>query len=602
MRGKSGHVQGSFHDISEGEKTDVVLHQLIGYEQLLNEALTMALLTDDLATFHDRCLALVGGRLNVDRAYFFKHNEATDTMDNTHEWCAEGVVPEKDKLQGIPEKDFTWWVESMKRNEIVCYPDIAEIPDEVTKNALGSQEIKSILVVPLFLNGQYDGFLGFDDCARRRDWKQEDIDILLSLSKIVSMVTGRKLVEAEKEKLQSQLLQAQKMESVGRLAGGVAHDFNNMLTGIMGYAELCRHDIDDGHPAHEWLDGILHESRRSADLTRQLLAFARKQTIAPQVLNFNDGVGNMLKMLRRLIGEGIDLIWQPGANLGAVKIDPGQIDQILANLCVNARDAIGGRSGKLILRTENILIDEIYCAKHIEASPGAYVMLEVSDNGCGMDKETALHIFEPFFTTKDVGVGTGLGLATVYGIVKQNAGFINVYSEPNKGTTFRIHLPRVPLKTHAKQHGSQTSESPIGTETILLVEDEKAIRFTLGLCLKGLGYTVHAAESPEEALRLIEEQENIIDLLLTDVVMPGMSGRELAEKLAPDYPAMKVLYMSGYTADVIASQGILEENVQFVSKPFSRDALARKVRGVLDEHKDCGEAALRQPIFIHQVN
>jgi len=384
----------------------------------------------------------------------------------------------------------------------------------------------------------------------------------------------------EHRNLEAQLMQAQKMESIGRLAGGVAHDFNNLLMGIMGYADLCRDGLPDPHPVREWLDEITHEAERSASLTRQLLAFARRQTVAPEVVDLNDLVGNMLKMLRRLIGEDIDLVWQPGADLWSTKIDPSQLDQILANLCVNARDAING-VGKVTIETTNVSLDESYCADHVEASPGAHVMLAVSDDGCGMDHETLRNIFEPFFTTKPTGEGTGLGLATVYGIVKQNAGFVNVYSEPGKGTTFRIYLPREASARKETASESVKTDLQGGTETILLVEDEAGIRLTIRLFLERFGYTVIAAACPEEALRLVADHPDGIDLLITDVVMPGMSGRDLADKLALAYPSMKILYMSGYTANVIAHRGILDEGVQFLSKPIGRDELAQKVREVL---------------------
>jgi CheY-like chemotaxis protein len=345
----------------------------------------------------------------------------------------------------------------------------------------------------------------------------------------------------------------------------------------MGYAELCREKLPVDHPVREWVGEITKEAVRSANLTRQLLAFARKQTVAPQVLDLNDTVGNMLKMLRRLIGEDIDLSWQPGAELWSVKIDPGQVDQILANLCVNARDAIGG-AGRISIETNNVTIHADYCAEHIEAAAGSYVMLAVSDDGCGMDRETLNKVFEPFFTTKPTGEGTGLGLATVYGIIKQNNGFINVYSEPGKGTTFRIHLPRDTRVSHDVAEAAKKTASLNGTETILLVEDETAIRTIMCLILEKLGYTVIPAESPAEALRLAEAHRDGIDLMITDVVM---SGRELVEKLAPDFPSMKILYMSGYTADVIAHRGVLDEGVHFLGKPVGREELAQKVRDVL---------------------
>ena len=385
----------------------------------------------------------------------------------------------------------------------------------------------------------------------------------------------------ERKTLEAQLRQAQKMESVGRLAGGVAHDYNNIVMGILNYAELCRDDLDADHPARQWVDEITKEAQRSANLTRQLLAFARKQTIAPQVVDLNDAVGNMLKMLRRLIGEDIDLAWEPGGGLWQVHIDPGQVDQILANLCVNARDAIEG-TGKVTIETENASLDAAYCAEHEGFKPGDFAMLAVSDDGCGMDRETLEHIFEPFYTTKGQAEGTGLGLATVYGIVKQNEGFVNVYSEPGKGTTLRIYLPRFEGDDRKAKTPEKEAKPLGGDETILLVEDEKSIRVTTEKSLERLGYTVFAAETPQAALETATEQADGIDLLITDVVMPGMNGRELAEKLIPDYPDMKILYVSGYTANVIAHRGILEENVEFLAKPFSRDQLAKKLREMLE--------------------
>ena len=397
-------------------------------------------------------------------------------------------------------------------------------------------------------------------------------------------LTDIKRAEAERSRLREQLAQSQKLESIGRLAGGVAHDFNNLLMGIMNYADMCKDHIGTEHPIRQWLEEISSEAQRSANLTRQLLAFARKQTVSPQVLDVNDVVSGMLKMLRRLIGEDIDLLWQPGASLGTVKIDPGQIDQLLANLCVNARDAIAG-VGKITIETANTIFDAEYCATHSEAEPGAFVMLGVSDDGCGMDKETLEHAFDPFYTTKGVGKGTGLGLATVYGIVRQNEGFINAYSEPGKGTTFRIYLPRCTTEAHPGEVSTTKTPEPrlTGDETILVVEDEKGIRTTLQRFLEKAGYTVLVAPAPGDALPLVSNHEGTIHLLITDVVMPGMSGRELAERLAPDHPRIRVLYISGYTANVIAHRGVLEDNVEFLAKPFTRQELVHKVREILDQ-------------------
>jgi two-component system, cell cycle sensor histidine kinase and response regulator CckA len=399
--------------------------------------------------------------------------------------------------------------------------------------------------------------------------------------RIVNYVAVKRDI-TEHLQLEDQLRQAQKMESVGRLAGGVAHDYNNMLGVILGYTELALDQVAPTDPLHADLEEIRKAGRRSADITRQLLAFARKQTIAPELLDLNSTVESMLKMLRRLIGEDIDLAWRPKAGLWPVKMDPAQIDQILANLCVNARDAIAG-VGRITIETNKVSFDESSCANHAGFAPGDFVLLAVSDDGCGMDKETQEHLFEPFFTTKELGKGTGLGLATVYGIVKQNDGLINVYSELRQGTTFKIYLPR-----HGDQIEDAPAESPEETalgrgETLLLVEDEPSMLKMGKMMLERLGYEVLAAGGAGAAMRLAEEYTGEIHLLMTDVIMPEMNGRELAHRLQVRYPRLKQLFMSGYTANVIAHHGVLDEGVHFIQKPFSMEVLAAKVREALRE-------------------
>jgi two-component system, cell cycle sensor histidine kinase and response regulator CckA len=398
-------------------------------------------------------------------------------------------------------------------------------------------------------------------------------------------ISERKRAEEEKNHLQVQLLQAQKMELVGQLAGGVAHDFNNMLGVIVGYADLALRKTDPAGPVYRSIEKILGAADRSANLVRQLLAFARKQTIVPRVLNLNETVENILRMLGRLIGEDIELIWQPGPNLSLVKMDPTQIDQILANLCVNSRDAISG-VGKVIIETMNIVLDKDYCSRHAGFLPGNYVMLAVSDDGSGFDQETKARLFEPFFTTKSMGKGTGLGLATVYGIVKQNEGFINVYSEPGQGTVFRIYLPRyIGEGVETKIKGSGAPSTQGRNETILLVEDEPIILEIGTAMLEELGYRVVAVGRSSEAIRLTETYAGEIHLLMTDVVMPEMNGRELAERVVSIKPDIKCLFMSGYTANVITHRGVLDEGVNFIQKPFSMQTLAAKVREVLDQKR-----------------
>jgi len=395
------------------------------------------------------------------------------------------------------------------------------------------------------------------------------------------METDRELSERKREKLERQLLQAQKMESIGRLAGGVAHDYNNMLSVIIGYTELAMEKIAPEESLHGELEEVLAAARRSSEITKQLLAFARQQTIAPEALDLNAIVEGMLKMLRRLIGENLDFSWQPENDVWPVKIDPSQVNQILANLCVNARDAIKD-VGKVTIETQNVSFDEDYCADHAGFIPGGYVMLAVSDNGSGMARETLDKVFEPFFTTKELGQGTGLGLATVYGIAKQNNGFINIYSEPEQGTTIKVYLPRHSGEA-IRVHRESPADIPPGQgETVLLVEDDGSILKLAQTILEKLGYTVLPAASPSEAESQAAAHAGDIDLLITDVVMPEMNGRELSEHLRAVHPELETLYMSGYTANVIAHRGVLDEGVSFIPKPLSIKDLAIKVREVLD--------------------
>ena len=395
-------------------------------------------------------------------------------------------------------------------------------------------------------------------------------------------ISDRKKAEAEKENLQTQLIQAQKMESVGRLAGGVAHDFNNMLTVILGYAQAAMDQADPSGPLHKDLEEVLTAARRSADLTRQLLTFARKEIIAPKVLDLNATVESILSMLRRLIGEDIDLAWHPGTGMGVIKADPSQIDQVLVNLCVNAKDAIAD-VGKITIETGTATFDPAYCQDHPGVFPGDFVMLAVKDDGCGMDRHVLANLFEPFFTTKDVGEGTGLGLATVYGIVQQNKGFLTVDSTPEQGSTFVVYLPRH-MTAEAAHDASLVLQAPenTGHETILVVEDEPAILRMTCMMLERLEYDVLSAGSPDDALTLAKNCNKTIHLLLTDVVMPQMNGRDLAGELKNLYPDVKFLFMSGYAADVISLQNIGGRDAGFIQKPFSKNELAGKLRRILE--------------------
>ena len=387
--------------------------------------------------------------------------------------------------------------------------------------------------------------------------------------------------EAANKQLQARLAQAKKMESVGRLAGGVAHDFNNMLSVIMGYAEVALAKVDPSDSLYTDITGILEAARRSTEITRQLLAFARQQNIAPQVIDINDTVDGILGILKRLAGQDVNLAWQPGADVWPVRLDTAQMDQILTNLCINARDAMA-EDGTIIIETANTCLDESYCADHAGFRPGHYVLLTVSDDGAGMDRETLDNVFEPFFTTKDVGQGSGLGLSTVYGIVKQNQGFINVYSEPESGTTVKIYLPRRTDPSGKPDKPVRQGVVPGRGETILLVEDDPTILNITCDLLETLDYKVLATNLPEKALELAKNSGRTIELLITDVVMPHMNGRDLSASIVKILPNIKTLFMSGYTASIIARRGVLEDGLQFIQKPFSKEHLAAKIRDVLE--------------------
>ena len=428
----------------------------------------------------------------------------------------------------------------------------------------------------LWREGQWRG----EAVGRRRDGSTFPQEVSLTAIRGGGLVSVVRDV-SQRKRLEEQLRQSQKMEAIGRLAGGVAHDFNNLLTAIAGYASFVRDALAADNPAQEDIAQVLKAAERAANLTRQLLAFSRRQIIAPQIINVNDVILNLHKMLRRLISEDIDLVTLAAPDLGAVKADPGQIEQVLINLVVNAGDAMP-EGGRLTIETSNVTLDEEYARRHVDVVPGDYVMLAVSDTGCGMTDEVKARIFEPFFTTKEPGKGTGLGLATCYGIVKQSGGHIWFYSEAGKGTTFKIYLPRVEARAHGMAARGDESVRLRGGQTVLLVEDDLSVRGFAARVLREQGYVVLEAADGEEALALARQRQGApVHLLVTDVVMPQMGGKELARQLKELHPALKVLFVSGYTENAIAHQAVLEPGVAFLQKPFTLATLTRKVREVL---------------------
>jgi two-component system cell cycle sensor histidine kinase/response regulator CckA len=503
-----------------------------------------------------------------------------------------------EKLVGIQHEDFSILIETVdayrkavREKKTVFEKNAVEILRQVLPEPVKrfAGQIERMLKVPKFIAAPLiveDHVIGLFS-VQSDDLTEDDISAITAFAHQMAAAWHKaQLLEdvqnnlEELKQTQAQLLQAQKMEAIGRLAGGIAHDFNNLLTVITGFSDILLHRrLDDGDPLRQPIEEIHKAGKRATSLTGQLLAFSRKQVLQPKVLDLNAVATDAEKMLRCLIGEDIDLVTVLAPELGPVKADPGQIEQVIVNLTINARDAMP-QGGKLTIETADVELDEDYARQHIGVEPGPYVMLAVSDTGVGMDEETQAHLFEPFFTTKEEG--TGLGLSTAYGIVKQSGGHIWVYSEPGQGTTFKIYLPRVEEAAESLKLSAAPTKLPQGSETVLVVEDDNGVRTLARDVLEVEGYTVLEARDGLEALLICEQHEGPIHLMVTDVVMPGMNGRQLAEHLASLHPEMKMLYISSYTDKAIVRHGVLELGLAFLQKPFTPGALARKVRQVLD--------------------
>ncbi len=570
-------------DISAIKTTEQALARKLELEAITAQASARFLTRSHLKESIDAVLGEMGTFCRASRAHLFLLERDTGTLAHFSEWCAPGVTARKYDLEKLDSKSFSWFRRQLNTGESLVVEDIADLPPEASeeRSFLEAQGVASMILMPIFLKEELSGFVAFESMDKKCSWREVEGVPLRTICQIIATVLERERAEDERLKLAQQLAASQRMEAIGILAGGIAHDFNNLLTVINNYATLAMRQLPEQGRARNDIFQIQNAGNRAAALTRQLLAFSRNQVLQPKVISLNAVISDLEDLLRRLLGEDIDIEVHLDSDLGHVRADPSQMEQIVINLAVNAREAMP-TGGKLTVETLNVELDEDYCQRHVSVTPGEYVMLSVSDTGIGMKPSIMNRIFEPFFTTKERGKGTGLGLATVYGIVKQSNGDIWVYSEPDSGTTFKVYLPRVsfPLSEPIPRPAHDDAR---GAETILIVEDEEHVRIIAERVLRSAGYKVLTAASPTEALALLGRLEDgDVNLLLTDVVMPKMSGRQLADELVKTHASLKVLFMSGYTDNAIVHHGVLDSSTNFIAKPFSVNELTRKIREVLD--------------------
>ncbi|MCP4723897.1 MAG: response regulator [bacterium] len=572
----------SILDITLQKKSEEALQYRLGIEELLTNISTYFItLTDkELDNGINYALNYIGEFTNVDRSYLFQYKEDGQKIENTHEWCAQGVDPQIDRLKDIPTESIIWWMNNLKNFEIIYAPDVGLLPAEaeVEKNILKEQGIKSVLAVPLLYGKELLGFMGFDSVTDLKYWTNEDIDLLQAISDIIANSIQQKKSIEEKQKLETQLYQAQKMESIGRLAGGIAHDFNNILTSTMGYAEILKMKFDDQSTIEgQAVDVILRSSQKAGDLTKQLLSFSRDDVFNPVSLNANKLLKDCVRVSENIFEKTIEMHYSLVEDLHKVTADRNQLDQVFTNLLINAKDAMPDK-GKISLSTENVTVDDQSSEMHIEMKSGDYVKISVEDSGIGIPLEIKDKIFEPFFTTKGVGKGTGLGLSMVYGIIKKHNGFINVESEPGRGTSFHIYLP---VSTRNITQANEDSTLYKGNSTILVVDDEINQRSLSQSLLARLGYEIITASNGKEGSDIYREKHDQIDLVILDVIMPDMPGKETFLEMKITNPDVKVIVVSGYSQNGKVEEILKEGAIAFLQKPYRLHEISKVIRKTL---------------------
>jgi signal transduction histidine kinase/CheY-like chemotaxis protein len=587
LRSAEGAVDGVLvviSDAAERIQFEARLHARVVFEKQIAALSSqfINLVPEDVDRSINEALAAIGGLSHVDRAYVFLFSEDGASMSNSHEWCAPGLEPQIDTLGELPVSILPWLTTRLRRREVIYVERVADLPAEASaeRQIFGEQSIRSTLVLPLSAAEGVAGFLGFDAVHAEKSWAEEDIALLKTVGEIFMSALQRKRAEGERKLLEAQLVQTRSLENVAKLAGGVAHDFNNLLGVILNYSDMLKRELTDAR--HVGYLTELHESaRQAAHLTRQLLLIGRRGVVAPIALDLNEAIDSLADLLRRALGEHIELKLELSNDLGIIRLGLPQIEQVILNLTMNARDAMA-TGGAFTLRTETVELDTDYTARFIDLKPGRYTLLTAIDTGVGMTPEVAARALEPFFSTKGA-FGTGLGLSTVHGIVKQGGGHLVFATSPDAGCTFRLFFPVVNESPPPRPKTTASGAPRKGQgETILVVEDSASVRKLVTHALSQNGYRVLEASTPIQALQILHQAERPVDLLLTDVILPEMSGRILADRMREQGKVRRVLFMSGYDDELVAKQGVLHEGVRLLQKPFLEPELLREVRLSLD--------------------